>query len=158
MMNCGDGKLTRGAGTNQLPPVLRTVIGTSEFTGMPVTTGIDGHLGPPVATMKGGPRGHHGRVSLTVSRKSSSTRAHLRSGTEASRSTLKQWLSTTDVPPEHGMLLWRALTGDAKLLISHFRDEELLRWDAGQKIFDVLAEAHKHISEFEDQDDFDNAL
>ena len=40
---------------------------------------------------------------------------------------LKQWLSTTDVPIEkHGMLLWRALTGDAKLLISHFRDEELL--------------------------------
>ena len=39
------------------------------------------------------------------------------------RRTLKEWLSTTDVPPEkHGMLLWRALTGDAKLLISHFRD------------------------------------
>ena len=56
------------------------------------------------------------------------------------------------------MLLWRALTGDAKLLISHFRDEELLRWDAGQRIFDVLVQAHKHISEFEDQDDFDNAF
>ena len=56
------------------------------------------------------------------------------------------------------MLLWRALTGDAKLLISHFRDEDLLHWDAGQRIFDVLAQAHKHISEFEDQDDFDNAL
>ena len=51
-----------------------------------------------------------------------------------------------------------ALTGDAKLLISHFRDEDLLHWDAGQRIFDVLAQAHKHISEFEDQDDFDNAL
>ena len=37
------------------------------------------------------------------------------------RRTLKQWLSTTDVPPEkHGVLLWRALTGDAKLLTSHF--------------------------------------
>ena len=36
---------------------------------------------------------------------------------------------------EHGMLLWRALTGDAKLLISHFRDEDLLHWDAGQRIF-----------------------
>ena len=24
--------------------------------------------------------------------------------------------------------------------------------------FDVLAQAHKHISEFEDQDDFDNAF
>ena len=56
------------------------------------------------------------------------------------------------------MLLWRALTGDAKLLISHFRDEDLLHWDAGQRIFEVLAQAHKHISEFEDQDDFDNAF
>ena len=46
----------------------------------------------------------------------------------------------------------------AKLLISHFRDEELLYWDAGQRIFEVLAQAHKHISEFEDQDDFDNAF
>ena len=53
------------------------------------------------------------------------------------------------------MLLWRALTGDAKLLISHFNDEELLRWDAGQRIFDILAKAHKQISEFEDEDDFD---
>ena len=75
------------------------------------------------------------------------------------RRTLKQWLSTTDVPSEkHGMLLWRALTGDARLLISHFRDEDLLHWDAGQRIFEVLAQAHKHISEFEDQDDFDNAF
>ena len=56
------------------------------------------------------------------------------------------------------MLLWRALTGDAKLLISHFRDEDLLCWDSGQRIFDILAQAHKHISEFEDQDDFDNAF
>ena len=65
------------------------------------------------------------------------------------RRTLKQWLSTTDVPSEkHGMLLWRVLTEDAMLLISHFRDEDLLCWDAGQRIFDVLAQAHKHISEF----------
>ena len=56
------------------------------------------------------------------------------------------------------MLLWRALTGDAKLLISHFRDEDLLHWNAGQRIFEVLSQAHKHISEFEDQDDFDNAF
>ena len=56
------------------------------------------------------------------------------------------------------MLMRRALTGDAKLLISHFRDDELLRWDAGQRIFDVLVQVHKHISEFEDQDDFDNAF
>ena len=75
------------------------------------------------------------------------------------RRTLKQWLSTTDVPSEkHGMLLWRALSGDAKLLISHFRDEDLLHWNAGQRIFEALSQAHKHISEFEDQDDFDNAF
>ena len=30
------------------------------------------------------------------------------------------------------MLLWRALTGDAKLLTSHFRDEDLLHY-AGQR-------------------------
>ena len=72
---------------------------------------------------------------------------------------IKQWLGTTDVPIEkHGMLLWRALTGDGKLLISHFCDDELLRWDAGLRIFDVLVQAHKHISEFEDLDDFDNAI
>ena len=53
------------------------------------------------------------------------------------RRMLKQWLSTTDVPIEkHGMLLWRALIGDAKLLISHFRDDELLRWDARERIFE----------------------
>ena len=75
------------------------------------------------------------------------------------RRMLKQWLSTTDVPIEkHDMFLCRALTVDAKLLISHFRDEELLRWSAGQRIFDILVQAHKHISEFEDQDDFDNAF
>ena len=50
------------------------------------------------------------------------------------------------------------LLEDAKLLISHFRDEDLLCWDAGQRIFDALAKAHKHNSEFEDQDDFDNAF
>ena len=49
------------------------------------------------------------------------------------RRTLKQWLNTTDVPPErHGMLLWRASTGDANLLISHFRDEDLLCWMLGR--------------------------
>ena len=82
--------------------------------------------------------------------KSTSTRAHLQSGTGASqkspgvdyRPTLKPWLSTTVRSEKHGMLLWRALTGgDAELLTSHFRDEELLRWNAGQKIFVVLAKA-----------------
>ena len=117
--------------------------------------------------MKGGPRGHHGHIRFFLNRKSISTRARLLSGTGSQpektwrdyRRTLKQWLSTTDVPiVKHGMLLWRALTGDAKLLISNFRDEELLRWDAGHRIFDVLVQARKHISEFEDQDDFDNAF
>ena len=46
------------------------------------------------------------------------------------------------------MLLWGALSVDAKLLISHFLDEDLLHWDAGQRIFEVLSQAHKHISEF----------
>ena len=44
------------------------------------------------------------------------------------------------------MLLWRALTGNAKLLISHLRDEDLLHWNAGQRIFEVLSQAHKNIS------------
>ena len=56
------------------------------------------------------------------------------------------------------MLLWRALTGVAELLISCFCDEELLRWDDRQRIFDVLAQGHNHISEIEDQDDFDSAI
>ena len=47
-----------------------------------------------------------------------------------------------------------ALTGNAKLLIY----EELLRWDAGQRIFDALAQAQKHIPEFEDQDDYNHAI
>ena len=50
------------------------------------------------------------------------------------------------------------MTGDAKLLISHFRDEDLLHWDAGKRIFDVVAQAYKHISEFENQDDFDSTF
>ena len=107
--------------------------------GIPAMSGIGGHPGPPEVMMKGGPRGHRGHIRFFLNRKSISTRARLLSGTGSWRDyrrTLKQWLSTTDVPIEkHGMLLWRALTGDAKLLISHFRDEELLRWDAGQRIF-----------------------
>ena len=137
-------------------------LGSSGIAGMPMI-GINGNLGLHVAMMMGGRRGHSGMVN----RRSTSTRASLQEwdGNHPEktwrdyRRTLKQWLSTTDVPSEkRGMLLWRALTGDAKLLISHFRDEDLLHWDAGQRIFDVLAEAHKHISEFEDQDDFDNAF
>ena len=56
------------------------------------------------------------------------------------------------------MLLWRALTGDAKLLVSHFRDEDLLCWVLGRGYLSVLAQAHKHMSEFEDHNDFDNFL
>ena len=68
-----DGKLINGAGTNELPAILRinrNVIGTSGVAGMPAMIGIGGHRGPPVVMMKGGLRGHHGRVSLTLSRKS----------------------------------------------------------------------------------------
>ena len=128
-----DGKLINGAGMNELPArqtINKIVIGIN---------GAAGHPGPPEVMMKGGPRGHRGHIRFFLNRKSISTRARLLSGTGSWRDyrrTLKQWLSTTDVPIEkHGMLLWRALTGDAKLLISHFRDEELLRWDAGQRIF-----------------------
>ena len=125
---------------------------------MPIV-GINGHLGLLMAMMMGGRRGHSG----IVNRRSTSTRPRLQNGTgtigEDLAGSSSQWLSTTDVLSErHDLLWWRAWTGDAKLLISHFRDEVLLCWDAGQRIFDVLAQAHKHISEFEDQDDFDNAF
>ena len=85
VMSCGDGKLINGAGMNQLPAVLtinKTVTGPSGVTGMPVMTGIGGHPGPPEVMMKGGPRGHHGHILLGMSRKSTSTRARLRRGTE----------------------------------------------------------------------------
>ena len=75
MINCGDGKLTNGAGTNQLPAMLRinrTVIGTIGVNGMPVKAGIGGHPRPPEVTMKVSPRGHHGRIPLKMGRKSTS--------------------------------------------------------------------------------------
>ena len=69
------------------------------------------------------------------------------------RRTVKQRLSTTDVPSErHGMLLWRALSGDPSFSSRTFVMKDLLCWDAG------LAQAHKHVSEFDDQDDFDSAF
>ena len=49
------------------PPVLsliKTVIGISGTTGL-VVTGIGGHPGPPVATMRGGLHGHRGHASLS---------------------------------------------------------------------------------------------
>ena len=62
------------------------------------------------------------------------------------RRTLKQWLSTTDVPSErHGTFLWRALTGDASVgMLGRGYLTSWLRLT--------------NISEFEDQDDFDNAF
>ena len=46
--------------------------------------------------------------------------------------------------------MWRALTGDAKLLISHFRDEVLLHWNAGQRIFEVLTNGSRNFSDLLD--------
>ena len=144
------------------PDINKITVGINGITGMPMI-GINGHLGLLVALMIGGRRGHNG----TVNQKKYFDKSpppewdgnHPEKTWRDYRRTLKQWSSTTDVPSEkHSMLLWRALTGDAKLLISHFRNEDLLHWDAWQRIFDVVAQAHKHISEFEDQDDFDNAL
>ena len=69
------------------------------------------------------------------------------------------WLSSTDIPAgKHGILLWRALTGDAKLLINHLTDTELADPGIGKRIRSILEYSHRHISEFEDQDDFDNAV
>ena len=140
----------------------RTTAGINGIAGMPMV-GINGHLGLLVAMMMiGGRRGQWHSEPKKYFDKSPPPEwdgNHPEKTWRDYRRTLKQWLSTTDVPSEkHGMLLWRALTGDAKLLISHFRDEDLLHWNAGQRIFEVLAQAHKHISEFEDQDDFDNAF
>ena len=55
---------------------------TADF---PITTGIGGHPGPPELMMKGGLRGHHGHILHNMSRKSTSTRARLLSGTETSQ-------------------------------------------------------------------------
>ena len=147
-----DGKLINGAGMNELPArqrINKIVIGINGAAGNPAActpamTGIGGHPDPPELMMKGGPRGHHGHIRFFLNRKKYFDKSPPleRDGSQPEetwrdyRRMLKQWLSTTDVPSEkHGMLLWRALTGDAKLLISHFRDEELLQWDAGQRIF-----------------------
>ena len=141
----------------------RITVGINGIAGMPMV-GINGHLGLLVAMMMtGGRRGHNGTVNQKKYFEKSPPpewdETHPEKTWRDYRRSLKQWLSTTDVSCEkHGMLLWRALTGDAKLLISHFHNKDLMHWDAGQRIFDVLARAHKHISEFEDQDDFDNAF
>ena len=130
---------------NELPArrrINKIVIGTNGAIGATIIIGLGGQ---PELMMKGGLRGHHGRISLTTGRKS--LRQVPTSGEWDGSQPEKTWRDRrTYVPSEkHGMLLWRALTGDAKLLISHFRDEELLRWDAGRRFLDVLAQAHKHI-------------
>ena len=68
MVNSGNGRSTRGDGTSQWPPAPSlngNVIDISEITGSPVMSRIDGHHGSPVATMRGGLRGHCGRASLS---------------------------------------------------------------------------------------------
>ena len=139
-----DGKLINGIGTTELSAIQsinKIVIGTNGAVGITVTSGSGG---PPELMMKRGLRGHHGHSRLILRPKKYFDKSPPPEwdGNQPEktwrdyRRMLKQWLSTTDVPMEkHGMLLWRALTGDAKLLISHFRDEELLQWDAGQRIF-----------------------
>ena len=75
------------------------------------------------------------------------------------RRSLRFWLANTDIPSKkHGVMLWKALTGDAKLLVDHLTDEDLARHDAASKISGLLEQAHRHISEHEDQDDFDKAV
>ena len=90
-----DGKLINGVGMNELPArqgINKIVIRISGaagnpamIVGMPAMTGIGGHLGPPEVMMKGGLRGHHGHILLRMNRKSTSTRARLLNGTEASQ-------------------------------------------------------------------------
>ena len=67
-VNSGNGRSTRGDGTSQWPPAPSldgTVIGISEITVSIVMIRIGGHHGSPVATMRGGLRGHRGRGSLS---------------------------------------------------------------------------------------------
>ena len=55
-------------------------------------------------------------------------------------------------------MLFDALTVDAKHLIAHLSDEQLADEKAGHTIFDILVNAHKHVTVNEDQDDFDHAV
>ena len=73
---------------NELPArqrINKIVIGTNGAVGIPAMTGIGGHPDPPELMMQGGPRGHHGHIRFLLNRKSTSTRARLLSGTEASQ-------------------------------------------------------------------------
>ena len=66
----------------------KIVIGTNGAAGFPAMTGTGGHPGPPEVMMKGGLRGHHGRIRLILNRKSTSTRARLRVGRKSAREDL----------------------------------------------------------------------
>ena len=150
MINNGSGcKFNRGTmmihGTSMglwLPALEtnRITVGISGIAGMPMI-GINGHLGLHVVFDDGwSSRSQWHSEPTKYSDKSPPPEwdgNHPEKTWRDYRRTLKQWLSTTDVPSErHGMLLWRALTGDAKLLISHFRDEDVLCWGARQRIFE----------------------
>jgi hypothetical protein len=76
------------------------------------------------------------------------------------RRQLDHWLASTDIPStKHGFLLWKVLTGNAKLLIEHLSDGELAKYDAGGTIRSIQEKkAFRHISDNEDQDDFDRAV
>ena len=90
-----DGKFINGAGMNELPAsqgINKIVIGINGAAGnpamtvgIPAMTGIGGHPGLPELMMKGGPRGHHGHFRFFLNRKSTSTKVHILSGTEASQ-------------------------------------------------------------------------
>ena len=160
MINNGSGcKFNRGTmmihGTSMglwLPAleINRITVGISGIAGMPMI-GINGHLGLHVVFDDGwSSRSQWHSEPKKYSDKSPPPEwdgNHPEKTWRDYRRTLKQWLSTTDVPSErHGMLLWRALTGDAKLLISHFRDEDLLCWGAGQRIFERPGSGSSSIS------------
>ena len=69
------------------------------------------------------------------------------------RRSLDHWIQRTDIPGhKHGIMLWKALTGDAKLLIEHLTDYDLSDQYVATRIRGIFEEAHSHISEFEDQD------
>ena len=75
------------------------------------------------------------------------------------RRSLDQWFMTTDIPTQkHGILLFRALSGEAGLLIQHLSNEELCKENAGTRIRDILEYAYQHVTENEDQHDFDEAV
>eukprot|EP00969_Alexandrium_andersonii_P138422 6121463-Alexandrium_andersonii.AAC.1 len=60
-----------------------------------------------------------------------------------------------DIPvKKHGFMIRKVLTGDAKLLIDHLTDAELMEDAAAKNIRNILAEAYRHVTDFEDQQDF----